>query len=96
MNKTNYCKCMVPLDLSKAITALKEEVIEFIEKPSMDELSDCTFGMGRLIAGLFGRVYISMPLDGRHKQKIEDRMQEYGCIRSKRYLRNGRCPSDSL
>lgn len=59
----------------------------------MDELSDITFGIGRLVAGLFGKVYVRMPFDRMHIEKAMKRMNEYGCVRSKRHLTNGMCPS---
>jgi hypothetical protein len=39
------------------------------------------------------RAYTAVYGDGRHVEKIEARMREYGCIRSKRHLKDGACPS---
>ena len=89
----NYCRCLQPVSLKDGITQLKDEFIEFLEEPSLDEISDCTYALGRLCAGMFGKVYFSMPLDGRHITKIQKRMEEHGCIRSKRHLVDGKCPS---
>lgn len=89
----DYCQCLTPLSLRQGYKDLAEEMGEFMEKPSLDEFSDCTFALGRIAAGLFGKVYFPMPFDGRHKRKILARMVEYGCVRSKRHLRDGKCPS---
>jgi hypothetical protein len=59
-----------------------------------DELSDIAYGIGRLVAGIFGRNYVRVPGDTLHYEKIAARMAEYGCIRSKRFLVEGRCPSE--
>lgn len=88
-----YCQCVKVLSLREGVGHLKEEVTELLEKPSLDELSDCSWAIGRLLAGLFGRVYASVPFDGRHRQKIEARMKEHGCVRSRRHLVGGQCPS---
>lgn len=72
---------------------LLDEVREFLHEPTWDEFSDISFGLGRLIAGFFGKVYITIPFDRRHKEKIGARMKEYGCVRSRRHLINGQCPS---
>ena len=51
------------------------------------------FGVGRLLGYMCGRVYVKMWFDERHVKKIERRMEECGCVRSKRHLVNGVCPS---
>ena len=58
-----------------------------------DEVSDVMFGLGRMLGYLCGRVYVKMWFDERHVKKIEGRMEEYGCVRSKRHLVAGMCPS---
>ncbi len=87
-----YCRCLQPLRLREALSHLKEETVELWQEPSLDELSDCAFGIGRLVAALFGKVYFRMPLDGRHVHKIQARMAKHGCIRSERHLVEGHCP----
>jgi hypothetical protein len=59
-----------------------------------DECSDISWGIGRLLAGRFGKVYFRVPGDRRHYNKVANRMMEYGCTRSRRFLVNGRCPSE--
>ncbi len=88
-----YCNCLKPLPFREALGHLKDEAKEFFEKPSMDEFSDCAFGIGRLVASLFGKVYVRMPFDSLHKKKIDERMKEFGCVRSRAHLVNGKCPS---
>jgi hypothetical protein len=51
------------------------------------------FGLGRLLGYMRGRVYVKMWFDDRHVKKIEGRMEESGCVRSKRHLVKGGCPS---
>ena len=73
------------------------ELYELFEVKSFeefaDEASDIAWGVGRLVAGLFNRVYWRMPGDRRHYEKVKARMDEYGCTRSKRFLVEGRCPN---
>jgi len=68
-----------------AVQDIKDEAIEFVKEPSMDELSDMLFGIGRLLGGLIGRVYVHVPGDARHIAKIDRRMAEYSCVRSKKH-----------
>jgi hypothetical protein len=49
----------------------------------LDELSDLSWGVGRLIGGLFGKEYVRIWGDERHYLKIKERFEECGCIRSK-------------
>ena len=49
----------------------------------LDELSDLSWGIGRLIGGLFGKEYVKIWGDRKHYEKKVERMNEYGCIRSK-------------
>lgn len=49
----------------------------------LDEVSDSCWGVGRLIAGFFGKEYFNIWGDERHYQKKKQRMKDYGCIRSK-------------
>jgi hypothetical protein len=59
-----------------------------------DEFSDICWGFGRLIAGIVGKVYVRIPGDTMHYEKVMNRMNEYGCVRSKRFLKNGNCASE--
>ncbi len=74
-----------------------DEVVEVFEAGSWeelkDEVSDVMFGIGRLVGYMCRRVYVKMWFDERHVKKIEERLEEYGCVRSKRHLLNGMCPS---
>ena len=74
-----------------------DEVVELAEVKSMDEFwdewSDVVFGVGRLLGYFCGVNYIPIYGDERHVKKIEARMEEYGCVRSKRHLVNGMCCS---
>lgn len=102
-----WCKCMGPRAFGEAMADLfgrelidgkrRGEFYELFEARSLDEfcdeLSDISWGIGRLVAGLFGKVYVRIPGDQRHYRKVMARMQEYGCTRSKRFLVNGHCPS---
>lgn len=88
-----FCNCLTPVSFGRGLRQLADEGIEFCKKPSLDEMSDIAYAVGRLMAGVVGKVYVHMPLDERHITKIEKRMQEYGCIRSQRHLINGKCPS---
>jgi hypothetical protein len=87
------CKCASkPRPVRAAIGDLLDEVGEFIVHPSYDEASDIAFCIGRLLGGLVGKVYISIPGDQMTLEKMRDRMQIYQCIQSRRHLKNGRCP----
>lgn len=85
-------------ELVKRIKEIWDEVKEVCEAESWeevkDEVSDVMFGVGRLMGYMVGRVYVSVWYDGRHVKKIEKRFEEYGCVRSKRNLVGGKCPSE--
>lgn len=88
------CKCHQTMTIKKALHALKDEVIEFIQEPSRDELSDITYCINRLAGSIVGKPYKGIVGGTRlHVEKIQKRMQDYGCIRSKNHLINGKCPS---
>jgi len=94
-----YCGCLRN-DEGEFGLRLKEiwdEVVEVCEAGSWeelkDEVSDVMFGVGRLLGYMCGRVYVKMWFDERHVKKIGGRMEECGCVRSKRHLVNGVCPS---
>ena len=58
-----------------------------------DELSDVAWGFGRILGGLVNKPYVRVLGDGIHFRKAADRVNEYGCMRSKRFLVNGECPN---
>lgn len=103
-----WCKCMEVRPFREAVADLigielidgkrRGEFFELFEAKSFEELkdeaSDIAWGIGRLIAGLFGKVYWRIPGDRRHYNKVANRMNEYGCKRSKRFLVNGKCPNE--
>lgn len=103
-----WCNCMEVRPFREAVADLigmelidgkrRGEFFELFEAKSFDELkdeaSDIAWGIGRLIAGLFGKVYWRIPGDRRHYEKVANRMSEYGCTRSKRFLVEGRCPNE--
>lgn len=89
-----YCKCHEKLSYREGFNGLVDEVKEFIEEPSRDEASDIIYCLNRLAGTVLGKAYQKViPGDGLHVKKIEQRMKEYGCIRSKRHLVDGVCPS---
>lgn len=88
-----YCKCHNTLPLREALKTTWDEVVEFVAEPSKDEASDIVYGLGRVLGALINRPYVRVPGDGIHVRKIQQRMNDYGCIRSKRHLLNGKCPS---
>jgi len=94
-----YCGCLRNEngDLCLRLKEIVDEVVELWQARSCeevkDEVSDVMFGFGRLLGYMCGRVYVKMWLDDRHVKKIEGRMEECGCVRSKRHLVNGSCPS---
>jgi hypothetical protein len=75
------------LSFKSGCTHLLDEVIEFIQEPSKDELSDCMFAVGRLLGAIIGKKYISMPYDRLHIAKAVSRIDSYGHFRSKRHLK---------
>jgi hypothetical protein len=79
-----YCECFEIRKPKDACMDIWDELKEFIEDPSRDELSDIGFGINRLIGGLFNRKYIAILPNKLHIWKIEKRMNAYGCIRSER------------
>ena len=58
-----------------------------------DELSDISWGFGRILGGFLKKPYVRIPGDGIHFDKVASRVEEYGCIRSPRFLVDGQCPS---
>lgn len=94
-----YCGCLKNNEgeFGLRMKEICDEVVEMFEAGSWeefkDEVSDVVFGIGRLVGYMCGRVYVKMWFDERHVKKIEERLEEYGCVRSKRHLLNGMCPS---
>lgn len=90
-----YCKCHQKLTHREAAMGLWDEVKEFIAEPSKDEASDIVYCLNRAVGSLFNKSYVRLiPGDKLHVDKINKRMEEYGCIRSKRHLIDGKCPSE--
>ena len=90
-----YCKCHNTMSIKEALLALKDEAIELVEEPSKDELSDVMYCINRLAGAIVKRPYLNIvPTGNIHERKIVVRMNEYGCIHSKRHLINGSCPSE--
>lgn len=90
-----YCLCHSTLTLSQAKEGLLDEIKEFIAEPSLDEASDIIYCLNRMAGSLVGKPYVRIFPGGKlHIQKIEKRMDDYGCIRSKRHLISGICPSE--
>lgn len=81
-----YCSCFKRRTVSDAIRDIADEVAEFVAQPSRDELSDICFGIGRLLGSLVGREYVRFMGDGAHVAKINKRMSDYGCIRSRNHF----------
>ena len=78
------------------MSALKDEMIELIQEPSTDELSDVVYCVNRLAGSLLNKPYKKViPFDSKHIRKINVRMKIYGCIRSKNNLVDGKCPSET-
>ena len=75
----------------------KGELWELFEVRSFaefkDELSDIAWGIGRIIGGFRGKAYVRVLGDTIHYEKVVARVNEYGCMRSKRFLINGECPN---
>jgi hypothetical protein len=95
MDKMEYCGCITNKEgeLGQRIADIWDEVVELTEVKSwdefLDEWSDVMFGIGRLVGYFWGAKYVSVYGDERHVKKIQDRMKEYGCVRSKRHLVEG-------
>lgn len=88
------CKCHDTMTFKQASQALKDELMEFIQEPSKDEASDIAYCINRLAGSIIGKPYLHIVGGtGLHVEKVQKRMQKYGCIRSRRHLINGQCPS---
>jgi hypothetical protein len=89
------CVCNKEGDLGMRLCEIWDELVELSEAKDWeefkDEWSDVVFGVGRLLGYFWGVKYVSLWGDDRHIKKIKARMLEYGCVRSKRHLLNGKC-----
>jgi len=90
-----FCSCMTVRPFGAAVVDLVAEIEEWVEYPSWDEWSDICWALGRLLGSMMNRLYVHVPGDTRHVEKIHRRMQEHGCVRSDRHLVDGHCPSVS-
>lgn len=90
-----YCKCHETLTFKEAKEGLVDEIKEFLDEPSKDEASDIVYCLNRMVGSFLNKPYVRVfPGDKQHVDKINSRMKEYGCIRSKRHLVYGMCPSE--
>jgi hypothetical protein len=80
--KNKYCKCYKVLSTRKAFHHLINEIKEFIDSPSLDELSDISFSINRLLGSLVNKKYVNLLNANRHINKINQRMIDNKCIRS--------------
>lgn len=108
MKKVQWCGCMEVRSYKEGVAdlfsrekvdgKLRGEIWELLEartwKEFKDELSDIAWGVGRIIGGFTGKAYVRIPGDGIHYQKVVKRIEDYGCMRSKRFLIEGRCPNN--
>mgnify|MGYP001433185678 CR=1 FL=1 len=72
-----------PPNLRQRLVEFKDEFCEFMEEPSIDELSDSMHSFGRIIqhmTGFSGVALIGWPTVKKHAK----RYATHGCIRSKR------------
>lgn len=92
-----FCGCVSNEkgELGKRVLDIWDELVELAEVKTLDEFwdewSDVMFGVGRLLGYFYGVKYLSLYGDERHVKKIVARMEEYGCVRSKRHLLDGKC-----
>lgn len=108
MKKVQWCGCMQVRSWREGLAdifsrelvdgKLRGEIWELMEVRSFeefkDELSDISWGIGRIIGGFLKKAYVRVPGDQIHYRKVVDRINEYGCMRSRRFLVNGRCPNE--
>lgn len=105
--KNNFCGCISVRSSREALGDMfSRELVdgkvrgEFYELLAVrswaefrDEMSDMSYGFGRLLGGLVGKPYVHVPGDALHLAKMDARMAEYGCVRSTRFLVDGCCPN---
>ena len=96
-NGTLKCGCVKVITVRHALRVIIDEAIEFTQSKTIEEAkeeaSDVCFSIGRLLGAVVGRTYVPVPYDGRCQAKRAKRLREYGCIRSRRNLVDGRCPN---
>lgn len=88
MDKFNYYSCKCSSDITHLTTRyflsrLIEELIEFIQKPSLDELSDVMCICSNIVYTITG-LQIYLPLAKRSFDKGRKRVEQHGCVRSYR------------
>ena len=108
MKEVKWCGCMAVRSWRDGLADLfsrelvdgkrRGEIYELFEVKSFeefqDELSDIAWGIGRILGGFRKKAYVRIIGDGIHYKKVVDRISEYGCMRSKRFLVNGKCPNE--
>lgn len=106
-SKVQWCGCMQVRPVKEGVADLfsrqlvdgkpRGEFYELLEARTMakfkDELSDIAWGVGRIIGGFLNKAYVRVPGDGIHYRKVVERIEEYGCMRSTRFLIEGKCPN---
>jgi len=107
MKQVHWCGCMDVRSWKDGVAdlfsrelvdgKLRGEFYELLEVKNMDEfkdeLSDIAWGVGRIVGGILQKPYVRIPGDGIHYRKVVGRIEEYGCMRSKRFLVGGKCPN---
>jgi hypothetical protein len=93
---SDACHCSAKLSVKDSLRELASESVELLKEPSRDELSDVCYAVGRLLGALSGKSYVKVPGDKLHIDKVNARLLEYGCVRSKRHLVAGVCPTKDL
>jgi hypothetical protein len=97
--RIEFCGCVTneKSELGQRFQDIWDEAVELTEVKSwdeyLDEWSDVVFGVGRLLGYFWGVKYVSLWGDQKHVDKIKRRLVEYGCVRSKRHLVDGKCCS---
>lgn len=87
------CNCWTKLSIRQATRALLDETLEFFAKPSFDELDDVKVCINRWVGSLFSLPAVKIFKTPLYDLKVTERMVSYGCIRSRRHLALGGCPS---
>ena len=107
--KVEWCGCMQVRPWKEGLAdifsrelvdgKLRGEIWELMEVKNWeefkDELSDIAWGFGRILGGFRGKAYVRVPGDQIHYEKVVARVNEYGCMRSRRFLIDGHCPNES-
>lgn len=90
----DLCACARrPRRVLEALHDFRNEVVEFIEEPGLEEGSDVMFTVGRLLGALLGILYVPVPGGSRCYRKMRRRFRETGCVRSLRHHPPGVCAS---